>query len=164
MENISGHGTSITIIAVNSFPVGFSLTKLADDVDPISHKEVVTNGYKKLIDGSLFFYSQTAPIEVEVSVVPGSEDDINCKILLQAQKGGLQIIPLPDITTMIINYPNGRVMLTNGSIVSGPLLDSISDTARKKSNTYTFVFANFAGMQSGKELAITGLREVLSLF
>ncbi|ATW57895.1 hypothetical protein CNR33_00049 [Pseudomonas phage tabernarius] len=164
MENIGGHGTSITIVALNSFPVGFQLTKLADDVDPISHKEVTTNGYKKLIDGSLFFYSQTAPIEVSVSVVPGSDDDINCKILLQAQKGGLQIIPLPDITTMIITYPKGRVLLTNGSIVSGPLLDSIADTARKKSNTYTFVFANFAGMQNGKETITTVLREAMSFF
>lgn len=164
MQDIGGHGTSITIVATNSFPVGFQLTQLADDVDPISHKEVSTNGYRKLIDGGLFFYSQTAPIEVSVSVIPGSDDDINCKILLQSQKGGLQIIPLPDITTMIINYPNGRVMLTNGSIVSGPLLDSIADTARKKSNTYTFVFANFAGMQNGKEIAITALREVVSLF
>lgn len=163
MENISGFGTSLTIVALSSFPFGFNVTKFADDVDPISHKEVEPIGYERLYDGSLFFFNQNAPIEVSLSVVPGSEDDINLKILLQAQKGGIKFIPIPDVTSMILNYPMGKVMLTNGSIVKGPFFDSIADTSRKKSNTYTFVFANFAGAQNMKEAGITLAREVMSI-
>lgn len=164
MQNISGFGTSLTIIATQSFPFGFGVTKFADDVAPITHKEVEPTAYQELIDGSLFFFTQAAPVEVAISVIPGSEDDINLKILLQAQKGGIQLLPVPDVTSMVLSYPKGKVMLTNGSIIRGPLMDSIGDTSRKNSNTYTFVFGNFAGAQNSLEAAVTIGREILSLF
>jgi hypothetical protein len=163
MIDISGFGVSVTIIALSSFPQGFELTTFADDKDPLSAEEVETTAYEELFDGSLFFFDKTAPIKVEVNVVAGSDDDINMKILLQTRKGAAKIIPIPDVTSMIVSYPDGgRVMLTNGSIVKGPLLDSITTDHRRKGNTYTFVFGSFAGAQSATELVSTIAQTAMS--
>jgi hypothetical protein len=164
MINISGFGTTITVVALSSFPMGFSLSQFADDQDPLVVEEIEPTGYEMLYDGSLFAFDKAAPVRLTVSVIPGSDDDINLKILLQARKGAASIIPLPDQTSVIISYPNGgRVMLTNGTITKGPLADSILQTGRKRGNTYSFVFGSFAGAQTTGELISTVARAVISL-
>lgn len=164
MEHISGFGTGIVIVAVQSFPMGFKLTKFADDSDPISARDIQPFGYRELYDGNIFTFSQTAPIEVSVSVIPNSEDDINLKILLANKKGGLSLFPFDDITSMVITYPDkGRTVLSHGSIISGPALDSIQSTGRRKSNTYKLVFASVTGAQSAKQLVAGGIQTVLGL-
>jgi hypothetical protein len=153
MIDVSGFGTGIVVLALQSFPFGFSLKQFADDVDPIMAKEVDAVGFEMLYDGDLFSFDKAAPIEVAVSVIPGSDDDMNLKILLQSKKGSSAILPLPDITSMVITYPDGgRVILSKGTILRGPLVDSILTNGRKKGNTYTFVFGAFQGAQSAKQL------------
>lgn len=153
MQDISGFGTTITLIATRSFPFGFTLSKFADDVDPIAAEAVEPNGYEMLYDGTLFAYGKAAPIKVSVSVIAGSVDDINCKLLVSANKSSGSVIPLPDVTSMVITYPDGgRVVLSGGTILSGPVLDGILPAGRRKSNTYNFVFGSFAGAQSAREL------------
>lgn len=153
MINVSGFGTSIVVLALQSFPMGFVLKAFADDVDPISAREVEPVGYEMLYDGDLFAYDKATPVEVAVSVIPGSDDDINLKILLQSKKGAAKILPLPDITSMVITYPDkGRVILSKGTILRGPLVDSITTMGRKKGNTYTFVFGAFSGAQSATQV------------
>lgn len=164
MIDVSGFGTGIVIIALESFPMGFSLSQFADDTDPIAAKDVEPIGYEMLYDGNLFSYDKAAPVEVSVALIPGSDDDINCKILLQNKKGAKSVLPLPDITSMVITYPDGgRVMLTSGTIVKGPLVDSITSNGRRKSNVYTFVFGTFAGAQSSKELFAGVVQNVLGI-
>jgi len=152
MIDVSGFGTGIVVLSLQSFPFGFQLKQFADDVDPISAKEVDAIGFEMLYDGDLFAFDKAAPIEVSVGVIAGSEDDINLKILLQSKKGSASILPLPDITSMVITYPDGgRVILSKGTILRGPLVDTVLATGRKKGNTYTFVFAAFTGAQSAKQ-------------
>lgn len=156
MIDISGFGTSISVLALQSFPEGFSLTKFADDQDPLTCEVVETTGFEALYDGSFFFFDKASIIKISVATVAGSDDDINLKILLQARKGASSIIPLPDVTSMIISYPDGgRVAMSGGSILSGPLADSIQATGRKKGNIYTFGFGTFSGAQSANELIST---------
>jgi hypothetical protein len=153
MQNISGFGTSVTVIATQSFPLGFNITQFADDTDPIAVDPTEPNGFELLYDGSLFAFGKAAPIKLSVSVIPGSDDDINLKILLAANKSASSYIPLPDITSMVISYADGgRVVLSNGTILNGPLADAIAPTGRRKSNTFTFVFGEFAGVQSVRQL------------
>lgn len=157
MIDVSGFGTGITVVALQSFPMGFTVSQFADDVDPIEAKEVAAVGYEMLFDGSPFFYDKASVVEVKVGVIPGSDDDINLKILLQVKKGTTSILPISDLTTMVVTYPDGgRVILSNGSIISGPFLDSIQASGRRKGNTYTFVFGSFMGAQSATEL-VSGL-------
>lgn len=162
MINISGFGLSVIVVALSSFPTGFELTQFADDTDPLVVDNIEPTGYEQIYDGSLFFFDKTAPVKVTVAVIPGSDDDLNLKVLLEARKGSPSLIPIPDITSMLINYPDGGyVLFSGGSIVSGSLSDSILSAGRKRSNTYDFVFGNFAGARSPmeviSEIARTGL-------
>lgn len=164
MIDISGFGTGITIVALQTFPMGFSVSQFADDIDPIDAKEIAAVGYEMLFDGSPFFYDKASVIEVKIGVIAGSDDDLNLKTLLQVKKGTVSILPISDVTTMVVTYPDkGRVVLSNGSIVSGPLLDSIQATGRKKGNTYTFAFGSFMGAQSAAELVSGIASSALSL-
>lgn len=164
MLNISGFGTKATILALQTFPMGFTVDEFADDVDPISIEETQPSDFEMLYDGSLYAFEKAAAVMVNMSVIPGSDDDLNLRMLLQAKKGSPSLFPIEDVTSMIITYPNnGRVMLTGGTILKGPLADSILQTGRKKGNTYTFAFGSFAGMQSGLQTALTVGQNLLSL-
>jgi hypothetical protein len=161
MQNLSAFGTGITVVALSTFPVGFSLSEFADDSDPLVIDDVEPVGSENLVDGSIFFFDKAAPVKVVVSLIAGSQDDLNCKILLQARKGSSSIINIPDITSLVINYPStGLVAFSEGSIVSGPLGDSIQQSGRFKGNKYTFMFGAFSGAQSFTELATDVLRSV----
>jgi hypothetical protein len=164
MQNISGFGAKVTVLALQTFPMGFTLSEFADDVDPIIFEEVQPVGYEMMYDGGLYSFESAAPVLAHVSVIPGSEDDMNLRILLSNKKSGPSILPIEDVTSMSIQYPNnGMVMLTNGTIVKGPLADSIIQTGRKKANTYTFAFGSFAGLQSGLQVAATIGQNLLGL-
>ena len=63
MINVSGFGTGIVIVSTSSFPMGFSLSKFADDESPISSKELEPFGYEMLYDGGLFAFDKAAPLE-----------------------------------------------------------------------------------------------------
>jgi hypothetical protein len=153
MIDISGFGTGVTIIALSSFPMGLTVSQFADDQDAVTCEEIETSAWEMLYDGSLFSYDKAAPVIINLSVIAGSSDDTNLKILLQARKGASKIIPLPDVTSMVINSPtSGVVMLSNGTIFKGPLVDTVQSSGRKKGNTYSFAFGSFQGAQSALEL------------
>ena len=161
MINVSGFGLGVTIVAVQSFPMGFNLSKFADDQDPLSAKPYEPFGYDLLYDGELFAFDKAAVVEVDVSVVPNTDDDINLKILLQSRRGGISILPFDDSVTMVINYPDGgRVILSSGSILSGPVMDNITQSGRKSGNIYKFVFSSIQGMQTTRE-ALSGIAQGL---
>lgn len=163
MIDVSAFGTGITIVSTASFPVGFRLTSFSDDEDPLTVEQVEVSGFEKLYDGSIFIFDKTSPVLLSVGVNANTDDDINLKILLQARKSSPQLLPLPDTTTMVITYPDGgRVILSNGQLISGPIADSITSAGRKKGNVYHFVFGTFSGAQSFKELAASVVRGALS--
>ena len=164
MERIDGFGLGVTIIALQSFPMGFALSQFADDVLPLEIEEVEPVGFDMLYDGSLFAFDKAAPIKVAVSVIPGTSDDINLKILLASRKAASSIIPLPDVTSMVITYGDGgRVLLSNGTILRGPLGDTITTGGRKKGNQYTFVFGSYNGAQSAKQVVAGIAQAAISL-
>lgn len=165
MINISGFGTGVYVVALETFPQGFALSQFADDEDPISAENLDAIGYEMMYDGSLFAFDKASPIIVDVAVIPGSEDDANLKVLLQTKKGGQNLLPIGDVTSMVINYPgNGFVTLSNGTIVNGPIVDSIQASGRKKSNVYRFAFGSFAGTQSIRQAIATVASAALEIF
>ncbi len=161
MIDVSGFGTGIIVVALQSFPMGFKLSQFADDIDAIDAREVEPTGYEMLFDGDLFAFDKAAPIEVTIGVIPGSDDDINLKILLQSKHGAKSFLPLPDVTSMVITYPDGgRIILSNGTILKGALVDSINPQARRKGNKYTFVFGSYGGAQSATQVVAGVLQGV----
>ncbi|WLW40838.1 hypothetical protein GNAINCEL_00056 [Serratia phage KKP 3709] len=56
MLNISGFGTVATIIALQTFPMGFNVTAFADEEDPITIDAIEPVGYEMLYDGGIASY------------------------------------------------------------------------------------------------------------
>jgi len=165
MIDVSAQGAEVMIVALASFPIGFKVSQFADDIDPLVAEDVETTGFEMLYDGSLFAFDKAAAVKLAISVIAGSDDDTNLKILLQSRKGTKSILPFEDSTNAVITFSDGgRVMLTNGTIISGPLVDGLQSTGRRKGNTYTFMFGGFAGAQSKKALIATIAQGVAGLF
>ncbi len=164
MIDISGFGTGITVISTTSFPYGFQIDAFADDEDPLNVENTEVSGYEKLYDGSIFTFDKTSPLLLSVGVIAGSDDDLNLKVLMQMRKSSPQLLPQIDTTSMVICYPDGgKVAMSNGTILSGPLADSLTAQGRRKGNVYHFVFGTFVGAQSATELVSSIAQNVLSL-
>lgn len=156
MFDVSAFGTGVTIVALQTFPMGFQLSSFADDKDPLTIQDDEVGGFEPLYDGSLFCFTKANPIKVTVSVIPGSDDDINLKVLLGAKRVKKKIDIIPDVTSMVVSYPKaGYVVFSNGSIISGPPADSIS-AGRRRGNSYTFVFGSVNGLQTPLQ-ALSGI-------
>ncbi|MEG0207028.1 phage tail fiber protein [Citrobacter sp.] len=165
MIDVSGFGLKATIVALQSFPMGFTVQQFADDVDPLEVQDDVPGAYEMMYDGSLFAYTQANPILVKISVLPGSEDDVNLKILLASRRMANKLLPISDVTSMVISYPDGgKSIFSNGSIISGPPADSIKQEGRKKGNSYLFAFGNSTGAQNTKQIASEVIQGIAGLF
>lgn len=152
MIDVSGFGLKATIVALQSFPMGFTVQQFSDDIDPLEIQDDTPGAYEMLYDGSLFAYTQASPILVKISVLPGSEDDINLKILLSSRRMANKLLPISDVTSMVVSYPDGgKTVFSNGSIISGPPADSIKQEGRKRGNTYTFAFGTSIGAQATRQ-------------
>lgn len=158
MDQIGNHGISVSLIATKTFPVGFTVSKLTDDVSPIEFSETQVADHEFLVDGSLFSYDTSAMISVKISVIPGTEDDQNLAALLAANKTSFSIGNLPDIMGMSIMYPNQPpIILSGGYMRTGMFGTSVSETGRGKGKQYEFVFANTSNV-SVQGLVSAGLQ------
>lgn len=163
MQNISGFGLSLVIVALQTFPLGIKVSAFPDDVDPLIVEDNESTKIEMLYDGTLFAYDTSNPILVSVSVIPYSDDDINLRILLSTRKTGIKWLPIDDVTSMVINYPDGdRVVYSGGSIVSGPTSDSVTQNGRRKTNTYKFAFGSVSTLQA-KQITADAINAALGL-
>lgn len=164
MINVSGFGLKVNIVALQTFPMGFNIEHFADSENAIEFDPIEPVGYEMLFDGELFAFDKAAPVIVSIGVIPQTDDDINLKILLTSKKGNVNWLPFNDITTMVINYPDGgKVVLSNGTILSGPIGDSVLQSGRKDCNTYRFAFGTVAGLQSSKQTIATAAQAIIGL-
>lgn len=147
MNDISGFGLRIQLIADKTFPVGVPVTQFADDADPFDLPSLQIADKAMGLNGDLITWSKANPIIVTLNVIPGSLDDINLGILLEANRVGRGKIGARDIITLIGIYPDGRVItLSPGSITDGMPGDSVSSAGRLKTKSYAFAFENKAGI------------------
>lgn len=144
--NISGFGLSINIIASNTFPVGLLINEFADDSDPFDIPQLQIADTAMGLNGDLIGWSKPNPIKIFLSLIPDSVSDIQCGILLEANRVGRGKIGARDNITIIGTYPNGNLItLINGFITDGPPGNPVASSGRLKSKTYNFSFENKAG-------------------
>lgn len=161
MIDLTAHGTSVKVVALQTFPMGFSLKEFADDKDPISVQDDEVGGVEMLYDGTLYPFTRANALRVAISVIPGSNEDINLKILLAARRMRKKIDIIPDVTSIVISYPaGGDVVFSNGTIMTGPPADSIAG-GRRRGNTYTFAFGAVNGLQSRTQIASGVIQSIL---
>ena len=144
MQNISGFGLRINIIASNTYPVGYLLSQFADDSDPFDFPSLQIADTAMGLNGDLISWSKANPIKISVSVVPDGLDDIALSVLLQANRVGRGKIGARDVITMVGMYPdNNFVTLTNGIITDGMPANAVASSGRMKSKTYNFSFESY---------------------
>lgn len=142
-EDISGFGAQVRLIASTTFPTGFDITQFADDTDPFDIPSLQIADKAMGLNGDLVSWSTANPIEITLSVIPESDDDINLKILAEVNRVGRGKPSVQDEITIVVIYPNGRIL----SLLRGKLTDmmpgsSIASSGRLKSKEYVFAFEN----------------------
>lgn len=143
MQDVSGTGIEITVIAAPTFPVGIKLTAFADDADPLDSPELQIAEWGMGVNGDLVVWRAPKPIEVTLNLIPDTEDDRNLAILFDANRVAKGKKSYKDVITLVAKYPDGTVKtLSNGAIVSGMPLNSIASSGKTKSKPYKFVFEN----------------------
>ena len=147
MNDISGFGLRIQIIASNTYPVGFPVTQFADDADPFDVPSIQIADKAMGLNGDLISWAKANPINIVLNVIPNSIDDINLGILLEANRVGRGKIGARDIITMTGIYPNaGFITLTNGIITDGMPGNAVASSGRLKTKVYNFSFENKIGL------------------
>lgn len=145
MEDISGFGLILRVRASMTFPAGFNVTQFADDADPFDAPSIQVRDKAMGVNGDLIVWSRANPLLLSVSVIPGTADDRNLSILLDANRVSRGKMGARDVITLVGIYPGlpGRAITCSmGTITDGPPLQSVASSGRKKSNTYQFAFEN----------------------
>lgn len=143
MQNISGFGLIVNVLASNTFPVGLILTEWADDSDPFDLPSLQIADTAMGLNGDLIGWSKPNPIKLTLNVIPQSFSDLNLAVLLEANRVGRGKTGARDIITLTAIYPNGSpIILTNGMITDGIPGSPVASAGRLKSKSYQFAFEN----------------------
>lgn len=143
MQDISGIGLKVNILATQTFPQGFEVTEFADDADPLSFPETQIADYGMGVNGDLVVWSRPVPLEVTLNVIPNTEADKNLTILLDMNRVAKGKVFVQDIVKLVATYPDGsQKILTNGKIVAGQVSNSVQSAGRLQTRSYRFVFEN----------------------
>lgn len=141
MADISGFGLTIRVVASVTFPQGFDVTAFADDADPFDLPSLQIADKAMGVNGDLLKWSKANPVLTTIGVIPGSEDDLNLGILLEANRPARGKQPAGDVVNLVGIYPDGTSkQLNNGFITDGMPGTSVSSAGRQKSKTYAFAF------------------------
>lgn len=143
MNNVGGFGLKVTCIASQTFPVGLTLSQFADDSDPFDNPAIPIHDSAMGLNGDLVYWKKATPIKISLGIIPGSDDDINLKILANVNRAGAGKQPVSDKINLIAIYPDGtKKALFNGMLTDAPLMGSVSSSGKLKSSVYSFVFEN----------------------
>lgn len=144
MADVSAIGLSVTIKASNTFPGGFQINRFSDDSDPVDFPLATLAEMGMDVNGNLVSWSAPAPQNVTISVLPGTDEDDNLQVLLQANRSAKGRTVARDVITLVVGYGDGSsTTCREGIIVGGPAAKSAASAGRMKSHTYTFAFQDF---------------------
>ena len=145
MQDISGFGIQVTLVASVTFPAGFTITQFADDADPIDIPSQQITATAMTLNGDHLGWSTANPIIATLNVIPQSDDDNNLRILAEANRVGRGKASARDAITLTSVYPDGSgIVLSAGFITDAMLGNSVANAGRLKSMAYAFSFENKA--------------------
>lgn len=145
MQDISGFGIQVTLVASVTFPSGITITEFADDADPVDTPSQQLADMAMTLNGDLLKWSTANIIPLTLNLIPQSPDDVNLAILAEANRVGRGKTSARDVLTATIVYPNGSAtVLSNGVITDAMINNSVATAGRVKSKPYIFGFENKA--------------------
>lgn len=146
MQDISGFGLQVRVVASETFPEGFTITQFADDGDPFDFPSMQIKDKAMGVNGDLITWSKANPIEITINTIPNGEDDANLGVLLEANRVAKGKKVVRDVVTMTAIYPDGKsITLSNGVITDGIPANAVASEGRLKTKEYKFVFENVTG-------------------
>lgn len=141
MHDISGFGTRLALTASRTYPNGINISAFADDADGLDIPTLQIGDKAMGMNGDMTFWSTANAKEVNINVIPNSEDDRNLRALLLANTPSRGKRPAGDEITLSIILPDGTsAQYTGGKIVSGPASIAVAQSGKQKAGTYGFVF------------------------
>ena len=146
MQDISGFGTVVSLIASKTFPAGLAITSASDDAPYIEMDSVKIGDATMGVNGDLITWNRAVPLPFKISVIPGSLDDVNLSILANNNRVGKGKTSAQDVITVTIVYPDGStLMLTNGKILDAMFGKSVESSGRIKTRVFNFAFEANSG-------------------
>lgn len=141
MQDVSGFGLQLRIIASNTFPAGFPFTEFADDVDPFDLPELQIADSAMGLNGDLVVWSLANPVNITIGAIPKTEGEKNLAVLLEANRPARGKRPARDEITIVAMYPDGSSLtVSKGKLLSGLPGNPVASAGRYKSKPYGFTF------------------------
>lgn len=134
-------GTRALLTASNTFPSGILLSQFADGGDSLNFPEMEIAGSVVGPNGDLMTWDKAAAINVQVNLMPNSENDIDVGLLFEANRTGKGKLSSRDVLSLVIMYPDGSTKtLFNGKMLKGQPANTSQAAGRFADKKYSFVF------------------------
>lgn len=144
-NDVSGFGTRVRLVASVTFPAGITITQFADDADGVDVPSQQVADKAMGVNGDMVTWSKANPLTPTLNVIPGSDDDRNLAILLNANRPARGKFPALDEITMTVLYPDGSsTTYVRGKITDGMPGQSLASAGRLKSKSYAFAFEDLS--------------------
>jgi len=85
-QDISAFGIRVRLVASVTFPAGIDITQFADDADSLDVPQQQIADKAMGVNGDLITWSKANPLLLTVNIIPGSDDDRNMSVLLEANR------------------------------------------------------------------------------
>lgn len=139
--DISGFGLRARLVASTTYPVGVSITRFADDTDPLDAPVVTAAEVAMGLNGDLVAWNSPNPRLVTLAVIPGSDEDRALAMLVEANTAARGRMPARDRITLTVIYPDGRqTTLSEGVVLTGSPILSVASAGRYKTRVYQYAF------------------------
>lgn len=142
MQDVSSVGISLRLVASITFPNGILLTAYPEDGDIGASGDVEIAGNASGVNGDLITWKTVSGINVNVPIIPNTEDEINLDILYNANRAAKNRRPAKDIIQIVAINPVTGLTKTykNGVIKTGLPGYQYGGDGRIKNKVYGFVF------------------------
>lgn len=141
MQDVSGFGFQVRLIASKTFPAGFTITAFADDADPFDLPQLQINDAAMGLNGDMVTWTFHAPIPVTINLIPKTDEDKNMAVLFEANRAARGKKPARDIITLVGVYPDDSTVTLSKGVCFGSIpSNSIASAGRYKSKPYEFRF------------------------
>lgn len=142
MADTSAVGLYCWLVASVTFPVGTSITAFPEDNDVGENGETEIGGHASGINGHLITWSTANGIEVQIPVIPETEDEAKLTLLYDANRVRPNGIPKKDIITLTVTDPVTGIpkVYKKGKIINGKSGQQYGGSGRIATKVFTFVF------------------------
>lgn len=139
--DVSSTGTTATLIASKTFPIGVQLTQFADKGELFKLGDAEVAKFAQTPNGAMVYYNVASThTNIDISLIPTSDEDVALFTLNSANQSGVGKKAAGDIITIVIDYPKFKVVHSNGKLLKAPQGYTAGSDGQLAANTYSFVF------------------------